>query len=180
MAAHILRLLPQRGCIALRISSAGKTDVTTLLSKCNNLKAGAQLVRYAGGHGPQKMYIQPGTFQDWRAMRAFGFYLLLTGIPVAVIVTYINVFIGQATYAEIPEGYVPENYEYYRHPISRFIARHITESPQQSYEKMAHFIAIEGEKMKERKMEKEVRKAMRQRGDGPWFYTEIQGPPKEE
>lgn len=41
------------------------------------------------------------------------FYIMLGAIPAALVITYINLFIGPARLAEIPEGYVPEAHEYF-------------------------------------------------------------------
>ncbi|XP_071840539.1 NADH dehydrogenase [ubiquinone] 1 beta subcomplex subunit 5, mitochondrial-like [Apostichopus japonicus] len=176
MAAHLSSQF-RRACI-VKFSAFAKPDA--VLRKCNKWKINEIFVRNAGDHGPERMFIKPGSFQDWRTMRAVGFYALLTAVPAAIIITYVNVFIGEATYSEIPEDYVPEHWEYHKHPITRFVAKHFIASPQQDYEKMAHFIQIESEKIKERKTEKAVRKMMRQRGDGPWFYTEVKGPPTDD
>lgn len=35
-------------------------------------------------------------------------------IPVGLIITYSNIFVGPATLSEIPKGYVPKHWEYYR------------------------------------------------------------------
>lgn len=42
------------------------------------------------------------------------FYVMLGVIPCALIITYANVFIGPATLSEIPEGYEPKYWEYYK------------------------------------------------------------------
>lgn len=61
----------------------------------------------------------------------FHYYLMVGLIPVSAIIFYTNVFIGPAQLTPIPEGYVPKHWEYHRHPITRFIARYIHNSPQQ-------------------------------------------------
>uniref|UniRef100_A0A8C6BNW0 NADH dehydrogenase [ubiquinone] 1 beta subcomplex subunit 5, mitochondrial n=1 Tax=Monodon monoceros TaxID=40151 RepID=A0A8C6BNW0_MONMO len=64
------------------------------------------------------------------------FYILLTGIPVATGITLVNVFIG----------YTPEHWEYFKHPISRRIARTFFDSPETNCERTMAILQIEAEK----------------------------------
>lgn len=60
------------------------------------------------------MHIQPSRFQ-WHKMKDyFHFYFLLGAIPVGIGITLANVFIGPATLEEIPEGYIPKEWEYHQ------------------------------------------------------------------
>ncbi|XP_033642274.1 NADH dehydrogenase [ubiquinone] 1 beta subcomplex subunit 5, mitochondrial-like [Asterias rubens] len=129
----------------------------------------------AGGKA-RKFFVKPTRYGDLRFLRAARYYFLLTGVPCVIGITCINVFVGPAQLAEIPEGYTPKEFEYHKHPITRFITKYFVNTPQQEYEKMAHYLDIEKEKIGARKAEKTVRRLMRERGDGHWYYYPVASP----
>ncbi|XP_032671972.1 NADH dehydrogenase [ubiquinone] 1 beta subcomplex subunit 5, mitochondrial [Odontomachus brunneus] len=117
------------------------------------------------------MVIQPSRFQWHKTKDWFHFYFLLGFIPVISGIFLINVFIGPATLEPIPEGYVPKEWEYHRHPIKRFFQRYLFPSPQQEYEKYLHHIYHENQVRQVRMLEHRVEEAMAQYRDfrGPYF-----------
>ncbi|CAH0725590.1 unnamed protein product, partial [Brenthis ino] len=123
-----------------------------------------------GDHGHKTMAMQPSRWQWHKFKDMFHYYLMVGLIPVGAIIFYTNVFIGPAQLTPIPEGYEPKHWEYHRHPITRFIARYIHNSPQQEYEKFMHYIDEEAQKGKLRGLEKEVQKKMAERQDYQAYY----------
>lgn len=52
---------------------------------------------------------------SWTKFKDYAhFYVMLGLIPCSLIVTGMNLFIGPATLSEIPEGYTPKYWEYYK------------------------------------------------------------------
>ena len=66
-------------------------------------------------------------------------YLLIWGIPITSVILYCNIKIGPAKLQPIPEGYNPSQDEYFRHPITRWMAKNVYPSEQQEYEKNMHY-----------------------------------------
>ncbi|KAG9494039.1 hypothetical protein GDO78_001732 [Eleutherodactylus coqui] len=133
--------------------------------------ASAVPVRFEG-HGKRLFEIKATTYYDSRFLKLLKYYLLLAIVPSAVAITLINFFIGPAELAEIPEGYVPKNYEYYEHPITRFIVRCVYKDFQDINEQEMHQIHVISDKRLLRQYENIARKSMRENGDGPWHYYE--------
>ncbi|KAH7953148.1 hypothetical protein HPB49_005163 [Dermacentor silvarum] len=88
-------------------------------------------------------------------------YVLLGVIPLGLLVTYINVFIGLPKLAEIPEGYEQEHWEYFDHPIKQFFAKWFMKKPEMNYEKKMNILQEEYEKVQLREIQRKVKKLMR-------------------
>ncbi|KAF5286155.1 hypothetical protein FQR65_LT12913 [Abscondita terminalis] len=111
----------------------------------------------------------------WRKFKDYvHFYVMIGVMPLAAITAYANIFIGPATLSEIPKDYEPKYWEYYRSPITRFLAKNFMTDPQQQYEKYLHHLYEEREKQILRKLESEVKQKVAERRDyQAYYYTPV-------
>ncbi|XP_073531063.1 NADH dehydrogenase [ubiquinone] 1 beta subcomplex subunit 5, mitochondrial isoform X2 [Phyllobates terribilis] len=123
-------------------------------------------------HGKKLFVVTPSTYYDKRFLKLWKFYTLLTAIPAGIAIALINIFVGPGELVEIPEDYVPEPWEYYQHPITRFLAHHVYPDYQPKYEQHMCVLHVESEKRMLRLYETAARRSMRQIGDGPWYQFE--------
>ena len=65
-------------------------------------------------HGPRLFKIEPTRWQYNKIKDLMHFYIAIGVIPLTIITFLVNVFVGPATLREIPEGYTPKYWEYYR------------------------------------------------------------------
>ena len=70
----------------------------------------------------RRMNIVPSLYQWYKFKNLASFYVALGVIPLAILTTLVNIFIGNAELAEIPEGYVPERWEFYKVILPIFIS----------------------------------------------------------
>lgn len=74
----------------------------------------AAQIREMSGHGPPALRIQPSRY-TWNKWKDYThFYTLVGVIPVTILITTVNLFIGPATLSPIPEGYRPKHWEYHK------------------------------------------------------------------
>ncbi|XP_058297316.1 protein diaphanous homolog 2 [Hylobates moloch] len=95
----------------------------------------------------------------------------LERIPTAIGETLVNVFIGETELVEIPEGYIPEQWEYYKHPILRWIVHTFSDDPENNYERTMAILQTETEKAELQIKEPEVQRLMWKRRDGPCWVN---------
>uniref|UniRef100_A0A4Y7LYD9 NADH dehydrogenase [ubiquinone] 1 beta subcomplex subunit 5, mitochondrial n=1 Tax=Daphnia barbata TaxID=414587 RepID=A0A4Y7LYD9_9CRUS len=116
------------------------------------------------------MHIKPSRWSWNRFKDMIHFYIMLGVVPSALVATYVNVFIGPARLAEIPEGYVPEAHEYFPHPITRWLMKYVYRSYQQEYEVMCHHIYETEYQQKLRKAEHRIKQKIAEKQDTQAYY----------
>lgn len=72
------------------------------------------LVQTRNMSGHHLMNIRETRWQWAKFKDILHYYVLVGVIPLTLLVTYVNVFIGPAKLAPIPEGYRPQHWEYYQ------------------------------------------------------------------
>lgn len=102
------------------------------------------------------MEIKPSGYHVRQFFDDVHFYLCLTGIPVLIGIVTVNILVGPATLSEIPEGYEPQEHEYYRSPITRFFVKYWHDAPQTNYEKSMAGLTLVNERAQIRMLEKLV------------------------
>ncbi|XP_059138766.1 NADH dehydrogenase [ubiquinone] 1 beta subcomplex subunit 5, mitochondrial-like [Physella acuta] len=122
-----------------------------------------------GGH-ETRMAIIPSRFDWTRFKDDFIFYLMLGLVPMMATITSINLFIGPAELSEIPEGYEPKEWEYYKSPIKRWLAKYVYEEPQKEYERTLHFLHESQQKRYWRIMKKRYQFLSQERMDYQGWY----------
>ncbi|XP_058800446.1 NADH dehydrogenase [ubiquinone] 1 beta subcomplex subunit 5, mitochondrial [Phymastichus coffea] len=116
------------------------------------------------------MVITPTRWQWDKTKDLIHFYFMVMAIPLGIITFCANVFVGPATLTEIPEGYEPKYWEYYKNPIQRFLARYFYNNPQKEYEKGMAYVYNEQEVIKVRKLEHKISELMQKRLDYQYNY----------
>lgn len=141
---------------------------TSLISKTNITLSSVQKLAFTQCRhmsGKRLFKIRPSWF-GWKQFKnELHFYTLLGVIPLGLIMAYCNIFIGPAQLAEIPEGYEPRHWEYFKHPIERLFSRYVYGDTDDNYERLVSCLKMEDERKHLRKQEKQMRHLMYKRGD---------------
>ncbi|XP_071869749.1 NADH dehydrogenase (ubiquinone) SGDH subunit [Bombus fervidus] len=144
----------------------------TLLWKNNNYALQNQgTVRRMSEH--RVMVITASRWQWYKTKDWLHFYIFMGVIPAGLLIFYCNVFIGPATLEPTPEGYIPQPWEYYRHPITRFLSRYCFPNTQMEYEKLLHKAKVTMNKQKLYKLRQRIIYLIREHEDYRyWSFRE--------
>jgi len=123
-----------------------------------------------GGHG-RKMVVKVSEYTKRRYFDELHYQICLCSLPFLIVIFYANVFVGSATLTEIPDGYEPEHWEYFKHPISRFYSKYFEHPEPVKYEmhmSRRHQMILDMEKIA---WEKKCKELMQERQDyKAWYY----------
>ena len=122
----------------------------------------------------RRMRMMISEFHERKFFDLFHYYFLIGLVPTFCVVFYANVFVGQATLTEIPEGYEPRHWEYYKHPLRRFMAQYVVQPFDERYEISLHAIYTQVTRDKLKALERKVRRLEHARGDHKgWYYRPL-------
>ncbi|GAB1607914.1 NADH dehydrogenase [ubiquinone] 1 beta subcomplex subunit 5, mitochondrial-like [Argonauta hians] len=169
VALSLMRIPCRQGWLALGLGKPG-SSVQALLKAPGVTKA---VVRQMGAH-KNVIPMQPSKFEWYRFRNDFHFFALLGAVPLGLLTLYVNLFIGNAELADIPEGYEPEDWEYCRSPITQFICRTMYDSMQMNYEKRLHMLHENHQKRLQKMLERKVHDMMAASQDYMgWYYVPV-------
>jgi len=122
--------------------------------------------------GANRIPIIPSKY-DWnRFKNELHFFLMLGAIPTFSLIAYVNIFVGPAELAEIPDGYEPKAWEYEEHPFKRWFAKYIYEEPEKTYERTLDVLHRKREERYWKQLEKKVKELQSDRLDyRGWYFT---------
>lgn len=139
----------------LGVSRLGVSAIPRTLDK--SLIQQNLIFKRSSGHN--NMRITPSNFTAYKLKDMLLFHSVIVGIPIAVLATIINIR-ANPELAEIPEGYEPRHWEYYRHPVTRFISRYFFYPADTDYEMLMCMENEKGENLILKKLHRKVDKVM--------------------
>lgn len=119
--------------------------------------------------GHNAMEITPSSIDVKYTNNWLHFYILMTAVPVAVITTIINIR-ANPELSEVPEGYEPRHWEYYKNPITRFMAKYMYNSNEREREIMLAAKQDLGHEEIMKKISQKCEKVMKFYNDHRSFY----------
>lgn len=121
--------------------------------------------------GHNAMNIEPSNY-SWKYMKdMIHFYTIIAAVPIVVITTIINIR-ANPELTEIPEGYEPRHWEYYKHPITRFMAKYFYEPMELEHELQMALLENQAETTIMKKIELTVENVMKFYNDHRTRYFE--------
>lgn len=112
------------------ISNLSRAKLHNIMRNTNQFSQNVIPKRWSGHN---TMEITPSNMPLKRLKDLIHFYTLLSLTPVIVITSIINIR-ANPELTEIPEGYEPRHWEYYRHPIARWLAKNLYVPMELEYE----------------------------------------------
>ncbi|KAL7676500.1 hypothetical protein ACOME3_002761 [Neoechinorhynchus agilis] len=109
---------------------------------------------------------------DFIARDNIHYFLAIGLIPATLLITYVNVTRGDSVLTEIPGGYDPEAWEYYKRPMTRLLTKYYYLSEEQIHEMNLHANYARLMLRRMNLLEVKVKKLMKERQDyKAWYYT---------
>ncbi|CAG0881107.1 unnamed protein product [Cyprideis torosa] len=103
--------------------------VAEKVSKMDNFFRGSAVLN--AGH--RQFFLTPSRFAWKKIKDSYHYYIMWGLLPCFAIMSYANFFYGPSILVPIPEGYIPQEYEYYKSPITRWFVKHYLDTDVQTY-----------------------------------------------
>lgn len=110
--------------------------------------------------GHNAMTIEPSNYQWKKFKDTCHFYFLMASIPTTILMSIIGIR-SNPELTEVPEGYEPRHWEYYKHPLSRWTAKYLFRTVEVEHEMAIALCEDESENMMLRKVARNADKVMK-------------------